>query len=530
MAGVVQASPWDHYSKVEMPGLRSCLAEFGPSQPFRGARIVGHPLMTSETIPFEKILTDLGAEVRCLALNTCFIMDRIAATWEPWLDIDKFRANLEDRMKARWETNYWQDIKCALDWGPSGGPNLIVGAGGDATFLINEGVKAEEIYAKTGQFPDPSSTDDPDLHAVRTVIRNGMEIDPMWYHKMKDGLVGVSEETAMGGKRLYQMQADGSLLFPAINVNDSVTKSKFINLYGCRSALLDGIKRGTNMTIPGKKAVVFGYEDASKGCAIALKQAGADVVVYTVDSNHTVQAGLGGFKVIKALDDVVPEADIFVTPSINKGNILIANYMKKMKNNAIIYSMDPIVDLNSNSMYAGLEQYLSGMKRIIVNPQTDKWVFPDTNSSILMLSNTGYPDLMSSWSCTSRVVAALELWSNRGTGKYENKVYDFPEPLEEKVSALHFAKHTTDSVMTKTTEKIEGRADHVSLRMEGPRNILATNTEPTGSDKVKRMLLMAARACLFFGTIGFGVMTVPKVNVSLPFPKICIDLAAIWGN
>ncbi|XP_028792887.1 adenosylhomocysteinase-like [Neltuma alba] len=457
------------HAEVEMPGLMASRAEFGPSQPFKGARITDFRKMGRHTRVVVENLNSLGAKVRCCSGETFSTQDHAAST---------IASDSSSVSKGETREEYWLCISRALDWGHGGVLDMIIGDGGDATFLISEGVKAEEIYEKTGEFPDPSSTDDAELRIVLSMIGDGLKVDPMRYHKMKERLVGVSVETADAAERLYQMQANGRLLFPAINVNNSVTMSEFINLYGCRYAVLDGIKRATNMAIPGKRAVVCGYDDASKGCAIALRLAGANVVVYTDDSNHAVRAGLGRFEV-KTLDDVDPEADIFVT-NIRRGNMDVVKYVKKMKNNAIIYNMDPILDLHSN-IYAGVEQCFSGMKRTIVNLETDKWFIPETNSSIIVLSNTGYPDLMRSWSCTSHLVAMLELWNERGTGKYENKVYDLPEHLEEKVSALHLAKLLDASV--------------------------ATRGGPEKGDKIKRILkVIGPKACGFFGMVALGLM------------------------
>ncbi|XP_028772637.1 adenosylhomocysteinase [Neltuma alba] len=494
-------------AKAEMPGLLACLDEFGPSQPLKGGRITVSLPVNFQTGVFIETLTALGAEVRWCSCSIFSIQDRAAAA------IARDSASV-----FAWEgethEEYWWCTDRALDWGPDGGPDLIVDYGGDATFFIHEGVKAEESYAKSGQLPDPSSADNADSQIVLAIIRDGLEADPLRHHKMKERLVGVSEETTIGVKRLYQMQVNGNLLSPAINITDSVTKSKFINMCGCRYALFDVIMRAM---IPGKTAVVCGYGDANEGYAIALKQAGANVVVYDLDPHRDLQARLRGLSVIKSFDDVVSAADIFVTPSINKGNIVVANHVKKMKNNAIIYIMDPILDLNGN-IYAGLEQ--SGMQRTIVNLQTHKWVSPETNSSIIVLSNAGYPSFMLSWSYTCLVVALLELWNERGTGKYENKVYALSEHLEENVSALHLAKLTASSVVKTTKKETKGQGDHVSVPIEEHGNVFTTSTVPKKGDK-KRILFLGVQACSLFGIIALGLATASKIKMELSF-------CAIW--
>ncbi|KAL0382812.1 UNVERIFIED_CONTAM: Adenosylhomocysteinase [Sesamum calycinum] len=375
-------------AEVEMPGLMSCRTEFGPSQPFKGARITGSLHMTIQTAVLIETLTALGAEVRWCSCNIFSTQDHAAAA------IARDSAAVF-AWKGETLQEYWWCTERALDWGPGGGPDLIVDDGGDATLLIHEGVKAEEA-------------------------------DPKKYTKMKERLVGVSEETTTGVKRLYQMQANGSLLFPAINVNDSVTKSKFDNLYGCRHSLPDGLMRATDVMIAGKVGVVCGYGDVGKGCAAALKQAGARVVVTEIDPICALQALMEGFQVL-TLEDVVAEADIFVTTTGNK-DIIMVDHMRKMKNNAIVCNIghfDNEIDMH------GLETF-PGVKRITIKPQTDRWVFPDTNSG-------------------------------EATGKYEKKVYVLPKHLDEKVAALHLGK-----LGAKLTKLSKEQADYISVPVEGP--------------------------------------------------------------
>ncbi|KAJ4956589.1 hypothetical protein NE237_013372 [Protea cynaroides] len=344
-------------AEVEMPGLMSCRSEYGPSQPFKGARITGSLHMTIQTAVLIETLTALGAE-------------------------------------------------------------------------------------------------------------DGLATDPKKYHKMKERLVGVSEETTTGVKRLYQMQANGTLLFPAINVNDSVTKSKFDNLYGCRHSLPDGLMRATDVMIAGKVSVVCGYGDVGKGCAAALKQAGSRVIVTEIDPICALQALMEGIPV-QRLEDVVSEADIFVTTTGNK-DIIMLDDMRKMKNNAIVCNIghfDNEIDMH------GLETF-PGVKRITIKPQTDRWVFPDTNSGIIVLAEgrlmnlgcaTGHPSFVMSCSFTNQVIAQLELWKEKNTGKYEKKVYVLPKHLDEKVAALHLGK--LGARLTKLTPE---QAEYISVPAEGP--------------------------------------------------------------
>ncbi|VAH37263.1 unnamed protein product [Triticum turgidum subsp. durum] len=404
-------------AEVEMPGLMACRAEFGPSQPFKGARISGSLHMTIQTAVLIETLTALGAE-RC------------------------------------------------LDWGAGGGPDLIVDDGGDATLLIHEGVKAEEEFERSGKVPDPDSTDNPEFKIVLTIIRDGLKTDARKYRKMKERLVGVSEETTTGVKRLYQMQESGTLLFPAINVNDSVTKSKFDNLYGCRHSLPDGLMRATDVMIAGKVAVVCGYGDVGKGCAAALKQAGARVIVTEIDPICALQALMEGIQIL-TLEDVVSDADIFVTTTGNK-DIIMVDHMRKMKNNAIVCNIghfDNEIDMN------GLETY-PGVKRITIKPQTDRWVFPETNTGIIVLAEgrlmnlgcaTGHPSFVMSCSFTNQVIAQLELWKEKATGKYEKKVYVLPKHLDEKVAALHLGK-----LGARLTKLTKAQSEYISIPVDGP--------------------------------------------------------------
>lgn len=446
-------------AEVEMPGLMACRAEFGPSQPLKGARITGSLHMTIQTAVLIETLTALGASVRWCSCNIFSTQDHAAAA------IARDSAAVF-AWKGETLQEYWWCTERALDWGSEGGPDLIVDDGGDATLLIHEGVKAEEEYEKTGKLPDPSSTDNAEFQIVLGIIRDGLKVDPKKYHKMKGRLVGVSEETTTGVKRLYQMQVNGTLLFPAINVNDSVTKSKFDNLYGCRHSLPDGLMRATDVMIAGKVAVVCGYGDVGKGCAAALKSAGAHVIVTEIDPICALQALMEGIPVL-TLEDVVSKADIFVTTTGNK-DIIMVDHMKKMKNNAIVCNIghfDNEIDM------LGLENY-PGVKRVTIKPQTDCWIFPENGTGIVILAEgrlmnlgcaTGHPSFVMSCFFTNQVIAQLELWKEKATGKYEKKVYVLPKHLDEKVAALHLGK-----LGAKLAKLTPGQAAYINVPVEGP--------------------------------------------------------------
>eukprot|EP00246_Nothoceros_aenigmaticus_P000450 TRINITY_DN1066_c0_g1_i1.p1 TRINITY_DN1066_c0_g1~~TRINITY_DN1066_c0_g1_i1.p1 ORF type:complete len:487 (+),score=68.31 TRINITY_DN1066_c0_g1_i1:199-1659(+) len=446
-------------AEVEMPGLVSARTEFGTAQPLKGARITGSLHMTVQTAVLIETLTALGAEVRWCSCNIFSTQDHAAAV------IARDSAAVF-AWKGETLQEYWWCTERALDWGPGGGPDLIVDDGGDATLLIHEGVKAELAFEKDGTVPDPAQTTNQEMKIVLTILRDGLKEDPKRYRTMADRLVGVSEETTTGVKRLYQMQADGSLLFPAINVNDSVTKSKFDNLYGCRHSLPDGLMRATDVMLAGKTAVVCGYGDVGKGCAAAMKAAGSRTIVTEIDPICALQATMEGFQVL-TLDDVVATADIFVTTTGNKDIIMVSD-MKKMKNNAIVCNIghfDNEIDME------GLETY-PDIKRITIKPQTDRWVFPEDKHGVIILAEgrlmnlgcaTGHPSFVMSCSFTNQVIAQLELWTERKSGKYENKVYVLPKHLDEKVATLHL-----DKLGAKLTKLRPEQASYINVPVEGP--------------------------------------------------------------
>jgi adenosylhomocysteinase len=361
---------------------------------------------------------------------------------------------------------YWWCTYQAISWPDEhGGPDIIVDDGGDATLLIHEGVKAEKEYKESGKLPDPASTEDPEFKIVLRLIRNTIKTQPGKWTKMASKIVGVSEETTTGVHRLYQMAKANALLFPAINVNDSVTKSKFDNIYGCRHSLPDGIMRATDVMIAGKNVMIAGYGDVGKGCAQAMKACGARVYVSEIDPICALQACMEGFEVC-TLEDVVSKIDIVITATGNK-NIVMAEHMKLMKNNAIVGNIghfDNEIDM------AGLAK-IPGIRRLNIKPQCDRWIFPDGHGVIILAEGrllnlgcaTGHPSFVMSCSFTNQVVAQLELWKERTTKKYENKVYVLPKHLDEKVARLHLAK-----LGVKLTPLSDDQAKYIGVSQQGP--------------------------------------------------------------
>jgi len=447
-------------AEVEMPGLMSCRREFGAKQPLKGANISGSLHMTIQTAVLMETLKHLGANVRWCSCNIFSTQDHAAAAMAK-AGIPTFAWKAENL-----EEYWWCTYQC-LNWPNGNGPNLIVDDGGDATLLIHEGTKAEAKYAQDKTLPDPSSTDDAEFKIVLTLIKKSIQIDPTKFTRMGKGVFGVSEETTTGVHRLYQMAKSGSLLFPAINVNDSVTKSKFDNVYGCRHSLPDGIMRATDVMIAGKRALVCGFGDVGKGCAQALKNAGARVAITEVDPICALQALMDGIDVVR-LEDVIGDVDIIITATGNKG-IIMASDMAKMKNNCIIGNIghfDNEIDM------AGLEK-TEGIKRIKIKPQCDRYEFPDGHGVIVLAEGrllnlgcaTGHPSFVMSCSFTNQVVAQMELWQehlDKGT-KYKNQVYVLPKHLDEKVARLHL-----DQLGAKLTQLSDEQAQYIGVKVEGP--------------------------------------------------------------
>jgi len=446
-------------AEVEMPGLMAVREEFGSSKPLKGARITGSLHMTIQTAALIETLQILGAEVRWCSCNIFSTQDHAAAT------IAKEKTAAVFAWKGETLEEYWWCTYQALLWKGSDGPTLIVDDGGDATLLIHEGVKWEAEYKKSKTLPDPSSTEDEEFKIVLKLIKASVQKNGDYFTKMAAGIVGVSEETTTGVHRLYQMAKTGRLLFPAINVNDSVTKSKFDNIYGCRHSLHDGIMRATDVMLAGKVVLICGYGDVGKGCAQAMKNAGARTLIAEIDPICALQACMEGFQVV-TLEEVVKDIDIVITCTGNRG-IVLAKHMAQMKNNCIVGNIghfDNEVDM------AGLNK-VPGIKRINIKPQVDRFVFPDGHGILVLAEGrllnlgcaTGHPSFVMSCSFTNQVVAQLDLWKERSSKKYERKVYVLPKLLDEKVAKLHL-----DKLGAHLTKLSPEQAKYIGVKIEGP--------------------------------------------------------------
>lgn len=439
----------------EMPGLMAIRAEYKSSQPLKGARITGSLHMTIQTAVLIETLVDLGAQVRWASCNIFSTQDHAAAA------IAK-RGIPVFAWKGETLEEYWWCTHRALDF-PEGGPTLIVDDGGDATLLVHMGYEAEERYAKDGTLPNPDSANNKEMRIILNLLREQLQKDPEYWHRMVRGIVGVSEETTTGVNRLYQRQKAGTLLFPAINVNDSVTKSKFDNIYGCRHSLPDAICRATDVMIGGKTVVICGYGEVGKGCAQAMRGQGARVVITEIDPICALQACMEGYQVV-TLEDVVEQGDIFVTATGNCGVILV-EHMARMKDKAIVCNIghfDNEIDME------GLAKY-PGIRKENIKPQVDLWHFPDGHAIIVLsegrlcnLGNaTGHPSFVMSNSFSNQVLAQIELWQNRE--KYEPKVYVLPKHLDEKVARLHL-----DKLGAKLTRLRPEQAEYLGVPIDGP--------------------------------------------------------------
>ncbi|KAF8820294.1 S-Adenosyl homocysteine hydrolase [Cardiosporidium cionae] len=420
-------------AEVEMPGLMACREMYGTNQPLQGVKISGSLHMTIQTAVLIETLKHLGAAVRWCSCNIFSTQDHAAAAVAASNSASVFA------WKGETLEEYWWCTLQALTWPDSDGPDLIVDDGGDATLLIHEGYRAEETYMKTQELPDPDSTTNPEFKVVMKILRDLLLTDSSKWHRMVKAVQGVSEETTTGVHRLSQMAARKELLFPAINVNDCVTKSKFDNIYGCRHSLPDGIMRSTDVMISGKRAVVCGFGDVGKGCAQALKAAGARVMITEVDPICCLQAAMEGLSVVK-LESVLAEADIFVCATGNR-DIIMVEHLAKMKNNAIVGN---IGHFDNEMDMAGLENY-PGIVKQTIKPQVDRWIFPDGHAVIVLAEGrllnlgcaTGHPSFVMSCSFTNQVLAQLDLWDNVTTRRYTNNVYLLPKELDENVARLH---------------------------------------------------------------------------------------------
>jgi adenosylhomocysteinase len=446
----------------EMPGLMKTREEFAASQPLKGAKIMGSLHMTIQTAVLIETLTALGAEVRWVSCNIFSTQDHAAAAVVVGPDgtPDDPRGVPVYAWKGETLEEYWWCTERALDWPGGEGPNMILDDGGDATLLVHKGAEFEKAG---GEVPYPAKTDPEEYGYILETLRRTIAENPQRWTEVAARIKGVTEETTTGVHRLYQMQENGELLFPAINVNDSVTKSKFDNLYGCRHSLVDGINRGTDVMIAGKTALICGYGDVGKGCAASLKGQGARVLVTEIDPICALQAAMEGYQVVR-LEDVVGDVDIFVTATGNK-DIITADHMARMKHQAIVGNIghfDNEIDI------AGL-QGTEGVERINIKPQVDEWVFADGHSVIVLsegrllnLGNaTGHPSFVMSNSFTNQTIAQIELWTKND--EYEKKVYVLPKHLDEKVARLHL-----DSLGVKLTELAPDQAEYIGVPVEGP--------------------------------------------------------------
>ena len=446
----------------EMPGLMAARAEYGPQQPLAGLKIMGSLHMTVQTAVLIETLVDLGADVRWVSCNIFSTQDHAAAAVAVGRDgtPDDPRGVPVFAWKGESLEEYWWCTDQALMWPDGIGPNLIVDDGGDATLLLHKGVEYEEA----GRVPDFDAESEPEEWGViLELLRRSLAEDSGKWRRSVEKIRGVSEETTTGVHRLYEMEAAGELLFPAIDVNGSVTKSKFDNIYGCRHSVIDGLNRATDVMISGKMAVVCGYGEVGKGCAQALKSQGARVVVTEIDPICALQASMEGFTV-RRLEDVLGEADIFITATGNK-DIITAEHMAGMKDKAIVGNIghfDNEIDM------AGLGK-VPGIRRENIKPQYDEWIFPDGHSVMILAEGrllnlgcaTGHPSFVMSASFTNQILAQIELVQN--TDQYEKKVYVLPKTLDEKVARLHL-----DKLDVRLTELTDEQADYIGVDKAGP--------------------------------------------------------------
>jgi adenosylhomocysteinase len=435
-------------AEVEMPGLVATRAEYGAKKPLKGAKIAGSLHMTIQTAVLIETLIELGAEIRWASCNIYSTQDHAAAALVA-------RGIPIFAIKGESLNDYWDYQHKIFEWGGGGTPNMILDDGGDATLLIHLGLRAEQGDTK---FLDKPSNEEEEI--LFAAIKKRLKEKPGWYKKNADAIKGVSEETTTGVHRLYEMQKKGTLLWPAINVNDSVTKSKFDNLYGCRESLVDGIRRGTDVMMAGKVAMVAGFGDVGKGSAASLRQAGCRVMVSEIDPICALQAAMEGYEVT-TMEDAAPRADIFVTATGNL-DVITVDHMRAMKDRAIVCN---IGHFDSEIQVAGLKNF----KWHNVKPQVDEIEFPDGKRIILLsegrlvnLGNAmGHPSFVMSSSFTNQTLAQIELWTN--PKKYEKKVYTLPKQLDEKVARLHL-----DKIGAKLTKLSDKQAEYINIPVNGP--------------------------------------------------------------
>jgi len=448
-------------AQVEMPGLMALRDEYKGKNPLKGARITGSLHMTIQTAVLIETLVELGATVRWASCNIFSTQDHAAAAVAvgPNGTPDNTQGIPVFAWKGETLEEYWWCTEQALTWPNGELPNMILDDGGDATLLVHKGAEHE----KAGTSPDPATAENEEFRCVFALLQKTLKESPKMWTNIAQSLRGVSEETTTGVHRLEQMATAGTLLFPAINVNDSVTKSKFDNLYGCRHSLVDGIMRATDVMLAGKITVVCGYGDVGKGCAQSLRGQGARVIVTEIDPICALQAAMEGYEVT-TIEDVLETADVFVSTTGNK-DIITAAHMAKMKHNAIVGNIghfDNEIDM------AGLEA-TAGIKKVTIKPQVDEWTFQDGHAVIILAEGrllnlgcaTGHPSFVMSNSFTNQVMAQIELFNNHTL--YEKKVYTLPKHLDERVARLHL-----DKLGVKLTVLSKEQSDYLGIPVDGP--------------------------------------------------------------
>ena len=449
-------------AEQEMPGLIAAREEYGPQQPLAGLKVAGSLHMTVQTAVLIETLSDLGADVRWVSCNIFSTQDHAAAAVVVGREgtIEDPKGSAVFAWKGETLEEYWWCTDQMLEWPDGSGPDLLVDDGCDATLLLHKGVEFGDA-ATVPQF-DPNREPE-EWGVILDLLRRTLREDPGRFDRLTSNILGVSEETTTGVDRLYEMEENGTLLFPAINVNDSVTKSKFDNLYGCRHSVIDGLNRATDVMLSGKSALVLGYGDVGKGCAQALKAQGARVSITEVDPICALQACMEGFTVVR-LEDVLETADVFITATGNK-DIITAEHMGRMKDKAIVANIghfDNEIDM------AGLGR-VQGIQKTEIKPQYHEWTFADGHSVLILAEGrlmnlgcaTGHPSFVMSASFTNQVIAQIELARNRD--RYEKKVYVLPKHLDEKVARLHL-----DKLGARLTELSDEQAGYISVPKEGP--------------------------------------------------------------
>jgi adenosylhomocysteinase len=442
-------------SEHEMPGLMALRAKYGPGKPLKGARIMGSLHMTIQTAILIETLVELGADVRWASCNIFSTQDHAAAAIaKAGVPVFAWKGEtLED---------YWWRTKRAMTWPDGGGPNLLVDDGGDATLLVHRGVQMEKKYAQTKQMPAPTGSKVEEERALDQTLRESLAEDPTFFQRCAESIKGVSEETTTGVHRLYERMKAGTLLFPAINVNDSVTKSKFDNLYGCRESLADGIKRATGVMVAGKVVVVCGYGDVGKGCAQSMRGFGARVIVTEIDPICALQAAMEGFEVT-ILEEALAEGDVFVTTTGNC-HVIRIEHMRKMKDQAIVCNIGHF----DNEIEVAELKAEPGIVRENIKPQVDRYTFADGHSIYLLAEGrlvnlgcaTGHPSFVMSNSFTNQVLAQMDLWRNP---RPKPVVECLPKRLDEEVARLHLGK-----IGVKLTRLTQQQADYIGVPVEGP--------------------------------------------------------------